>query len=465
MDGKSLDSVQDSMEMDGKSLDSVEENMEIDDKPLDSVQDKAQNPFINFVEDENECPGGHYNVAPDEIFHGDQRNYQVMLNLHFGDRSTVWVCYDDKETKYWALKILSVAASKNPPEDLAEDLREPLANRELKKVICLSVDKFEVQGPKGVHICFVYPLLGPKAHPGPLSAAFEMSRQIERWGDIVPIRCLKEDSGFFDMELISDNSDYCSKMPPKFVNKSGKAYSDLANAVRFIHRHNLCHGRIIPDNVLYRIRGLDCKKSVDEVTSILTGKEDKCIPEQIHTLFLFKEVKRIHKGAGYWKSKSVFWNSVHPRYLTCLISLIDFGQCFRTSEPPSTLQLPKSYQPPELIHKSAVGPYTDIWTLGCTLYELRMGGSCPDLINTSKPTESDPVWTLKKSFEVHGIIFTYPPAPLPYAFRLMQNGDEQTAFQSLLKRLLKYDYEKRGKAKAIANDFWFHYMKPKVLSF
>ncbi|VUC21035.1 unnamed protein product [Clonostachys rosea] len=332
-------------------------------KSLDSAKGKDEGPVFDFVEDESECPGGHYNVTPDEVFHGKINKYQVMLNLHFGDKSTVWVCHDNNTEidKYWALKILSVDASKTSREHLAEDylkkpIRDMLAEQDLENLrrratICFPVDKFLVRGPKGIHQCFVYPLLGPKAQPGPMSGNFEIMR-------------------------------YANCLSPRDDKSFADTYYQLVNAVRFIHSQQLCHGRIIPDNVLYQIQGLN-GKCVDDACRILRGSKT-IYRADATTKPSCKPIKRIHKGAGDWKSRSVCWDRLEWEYLTSDISLIDFGQCFVQSSPPSTLDLPESYQPPELMLKDILGRGTDLWTLGCTLYQLRMGRPLLDFGSTNR---------------------------------------------------------------------------------
>lgn len=60
-------------------------------------------------------------------------------------------------------------------------------------------------------------------------------------------------------------------------------------------------------------------------------------------------------------------------YLTDQICVIDFGESFSTSSPPSDMGIPENCIPPEVLleEKNAIGRGCDLWALGCTLFEIR----------------------------------------------------------------------------------------------
>ena len=48
-------------------------------------------------------------------------------------------------------------------ELLANKLKEMDLDQEVGgKYICLPLDQFQIDGPNGLHFCFVYPVLGPR---------------------------------------------------------------------------------------------------------------------------------------------------------------------------------------------------------------------------------------------------------------------------------------------------------------
>ncbi|KAM3074872.1 hypothetical protein ACMFMG_008286 [Clarireedia jacksonii] len=68
---------------------------------------------------------------------------------------------------------------------------------------------------------------------------------------------------------------------------------------------------------------------------------------------------------------------LNPRILSEDILLVDFGCAFPSDSPPSNLDdicLTMSYSAPEIIFDSKMSVYSDIWALGCVLFEIRSGG-------------------------------------------------------------------------------------------
>ena len=53
--------------------------------------------------------------------------------------------------------------------------------------------------------------------------------------------------------------------------------------------------------------------------------------------------------------------------------LIDFGESFEISQPPDDLGIPGPYRSPELILDKKASLGSDIWALGCSLFEIRTG--------------------------------------------------------------------------------------------
>jgi serine/threonine protein kinase len=74
----------------------------------------------------------------------------------------------------------------------------------------------------------------------------------------------------------------------------------------------------------------------------------------------------------------IIWDDVElsaigTNSITDKACVIDFGESFDVLDPPSDLGIPQIYCSPEYVLDKNVGISSDIWALGCTLFEIRTG--------------------------------------------------------------------------------------------
>lgn len=113
--------------------------------------------------------GGSHPVHLGDVF---DDAYRVIHKLGHGGFATVWLARDMRTCgapKYAALKIIRSDAS-------GDDCPEPLLHRLVEDGKCLSniyhpLEHFHFDGPNGSHLCFVYPVLGPRVSKGVFHAA------------------------------------------------------------------------------------------------------------------------------------------------------------------------------------------------------------------------------------------------------------------------------------------------------
>lgn len=107
--------------------------------------------------------GGHHPVHIGDVFH---ERYRVIHKLGHGGYSTVWLCHDSSEggRRYVALKIMmaEVSTSDCPELRIGRLVVAKLGKELSSQHFCLPLDKFEIEGPNGIHYVFVYPVLGPR---------------------------------------------------------------------------------------------------------------------------------------------------------------------------------------------------------------------------------------------------------------------------------------------------------------
>ncbi|KAF7562551.1 hypothetical protein G7046_g1605 [Stylonectria norvegica] len=277
--------------------------------------------------------GGHHPVHLHELLHA---RYKVIHKLGSGGYANVWLCLDVSAATpcYVALKIIMAEGStKECPELLVNKLETlGLGQGPSRDLFCLPLDHFEIDGPNGVHYAFVYPVLGPR---------------VSRMWNLVVLEDLE------DMGLHLRNISH-----------------QVVKAMSILHAHGICHGDFRPANILAHIAGLD-GLSEDEVLEILGRPKTADVvsdPGVAH------ELKTAPKYLVYpidWDA--VISNPKQPNLVSEKACVIDFGESFDLSSPPAELGIPQVYVAPECPMEGAIGTSSDLWALGCTLFEIRTG--------------------------------------------------------------------------------------------
>lgn len=123
------------------------------------------------------------------------------------------------------------------------------------------------------------------------------------------------------------------------------------------------------NNVLQHISGLD-GHSKDEILEILGHPITTDLVTQSgepHTL----------STAPRYAVYPVEWSKVDTAHFTNETQVNDLGEAFQVDKPPEYLGTPSPYRSPELFleenYSSCIGFGSDLWALGCTLFEIRTG--------------------------------------------------------------------------------------------
>ncbi|KAI1470690.1 kinase-like domain-containing protein [Daldinia caldariorum] len=282
--------------------------------------------------------GGHHPVHLGDVLHS---RYKIIHKLGSGGYSNVWLCRDissdgdsDSDTlkhKYVALKIImGEGSTKDCPELRINRLLESgFENLETADYFCLPLDQFEIQGPNGTHLVFVYPVLGPRVS--------RLLSLVESEDPGAPLR---------------------------------KICLQMTQAMADLHRRGICHGDFRPANILAHISGLD-GLSEGEVLAIL-GKPDTA------KVVTYSGDDHDLPSAPRYLVYPVDWNAVTKNTaLLHLISgkacIVDFGESYDITSPVTELGIPQIYCSPEYALEGKVGIGCDLWALGCTLFEIRTG--------------------------------------------------------------------------------------------
>ncbi|KAL4804594.1 kinase-like domain-containing protein [Aspergillus unguis] len=385
--------------------------------------------------------GGHHPVLLDDCF-GDSGQYRVIHKLGNGGYANVWLCrvLNTEPTEYVALKILMADASEgNCPERLVFELQDlAKENPSIGEYVCLPLDHFQITGPNGSHLCIVYPLQGC---------------------EVVPLWKQVDDP---------------NKMLRSLVRQAIEAMATM-------HRAGICHGDFRPPNILLRASGLS-GMSEDEVLDYL---------EPPRTANVLDESGNIHSNprAPPYLVYPVTYFPENSSRTSDKLCVIDFGEAFKISDPPPDLGIPFPYAAPETLFGESPSPASDIWALGCTIYEIRTGKRLFALFEDSMDDYlglvadmlgrfPEPWWS---SWENRLNYFPEKPGPRagiePRDLReelskrighlpLQKSGrdefvsipeDEQELFADLIEKMFEYDVRKRLSAEEALQHPWFAY--------
>ncbi|KAM5429530.1 hypothetical protein McanMca71_003141 [Microsporum canis] len=114
------------------------------------------------VVDEEACPGykskSYYPARPGQVV----ANYQVLVKIGWGTRSTVWLARDIRRFKwqperYVALKINNCSSRQaNHERDIEDHIFKTNPSHRGHVIIRTCLESFEVAGPEGWHLCLAY---------------------------------------------------------------------------------------------------------------------------------------------------------------------------------------------------------------------------------------------------------------------------------------------------------------------
>ena len=106
--------------------------------------------------------GGHHPVHLGDVLHA---RYRVIHKLGSGGYANVWLCKDisrSPASQFVAAKIITAEGSTEDCPELRVTKLDGLVPPESTELFCLPLDRFDIDGPNGIHFVFVYPVLGPR---------------------------------------------------------------------------------------------------------------------------------------------------------------------------------------------------------------------------------------------------------------------------------------------------------------
>ncbi|OAX83469.1 CMGC/SRPK protein kinase [Emergomyces africanus] len=308
--------------------------------------------------------GGFHRVALGDTF--DAGRYRILRKLGYGQYSTVWLARDSKNKRYVALKVLRADCYDGPERMILSKITD-IASKSKHKgrhFILSSLHQFKHTGPNGVHVCFVFDVLGHHLY----------------------FQCSKYEDG---------------RLP---VGSIKTIAQQLLFGLDFIHAEcGVIHTDMHPKNILLELDDphTAISKHLSEVSPRTDTRSGEVLP--------LREVIRIPPISEIQE----------PR-----IRIIDFGvAAFRHKHPSHQIQ-PPALRAPEVTIGAPWDVGVDIWSLGCLIVEFMQGIV---LFSGREPTHGDWTADddrLAKTIEVLG---PFPPELLRKGNRTAdffnENGD------------------------------------------
>ncbi|KAI0391776.1 kinase-like protein [Xylariaceae sp. FL0594] len=270
------------------------------------------------------CLGG---FAPVTI--GDKLRdgrYSIVAKLGAGGIAMVWLCYDDEQRTWCAIKINAAHNSSINCGDL-KTIRlmrmKGIDNKVLEaNHILISFETFWEYSPNGKHLCTVMPVLGPRL------------------------------------------CDWRGQDVGNDAARANKLCYQVAKGMRFLHQIGLVHNDFRPQNILMRLKPSALDLLSKEAMSELLGE-----PREVELLTVSGN-RSMH--APQYVLASASWE-YFSRVVTDDIAIVDFGEAYPPDLPPSHFGIPSNYASPEIVFaKTSTGFASDIWSLALTLMEVRL---------------------------------------------------------------------------------------------
>ncbi|KAJ8096821.1 protein kinase [Lipomyces tetrasporus] len=322
----------------------------------------------NIEQIENYRKRGFHPVSIGDNFASGR--YRILHKLGFGGFSTVWLARDERNHRLVSLKIVTAEVrdimelplnSMLDKNIYIKDLIDSKIYNELRILqhlkesaiydssfdyILTVLDHFTIEGPNGFHGCLVTPFAGP------------------------------------DLAHVSYNPDQPSETRRLRGALARKFAKQVALAVGYLHSRGVSHGvfyalvvtldfvliqrlDLSTSNVLIQLAHVDAWSDQDVYELLGSPVTDR--------VRLFSgELNNMTSAPEYLVAPANLPN-LESKWLAEKILLVDFGQSFMLQQPHNDVGFTMSYCAPEVYFDGKRTVWSDIWALGCMIFEIRAG--------------------------------------------------------------------------------------------
>jgi len=265
------------------------------------------------------------------------KNRYIILNrLGSGSYCTVWGLYDIESKKMFALKIYN-------EEDTDDAMNETNVLNEIKKLNVPNsvnyLESFEYDYEGDTYIMQIIELCGYSLH--------------------------------YIMKIFRDDFKENNTMYSNYINFIYKSFILILSSINILHKNNYAHTDIKPENILIDIPRLESdiilnKIKISHEKYIMLKKKGK-----LKTILpsLKNDCKTIMENINISEQDI-------KNYLSKFnygIKVCDFGTCLVMPDNTIYKKHTSYYKSPKIILKYKLDYTYDLWSIGCTIYELITG--------------------------------------------------------------------------------------------
>ncbi|KAK9321552.1 kinase-like domain-containing protein [Lipomyces orientalis] len=285
----------------------------------------------NIEQLENYRQGGFHPVSIGDVFCSGR--YRILHKLGFGGFSTVWLARDKQRDRLVSLKIITAEDSNSCNElRILQHLKQNAKGHPGCDHTLSLLDHFTIEGPNGCHTCLVSPLGGP---------------------DLSQI-CMYHNP---------DRSAARRRLRGALARKFAR---QVTLAVEYLHSRGVAHGDVSNSNVLIQLAHVESWADREVYELLGSPVTDK--------VRLFSGELNNMASAPEYVVETANLSNLESIWFTDKIVLIDFSHSFMLqSPPPEDIAMTMSYCAPEVYFEGQASVWSDIWALGCTIFEIRAG--------------------------------------------------------------------------------------------
>lgn len=402
--------------------------------------------------------------------------YLIVTKIGEGAFATVWLSYNIKDNKFYAVKIQNADDFSEGCEEIniykAIKERKDCTGNHLNKM----VDDFKFLSDYGENICMVFDLMAGNVYELLKCEEYKNGLPIEMVKTIVRqllegLVVLYEDFNYIHTDVKPENI---------LVRGIGIGVMDIIKEF-----NDIGFEKMVQKNLNSGKKGKKGKGGKGKNLSVIHDKVGKEIIEKLKSLIPFeKNYNEIHGGEDDSKSDSSNSTSnimehcpisdIHLKNIS--ITLSDFGNCVEDDGMKSFNIQTRHYRAPEIILEYPYNEKCDVWSVGCTIYELLTGKTLfnphgEGNMNTDRKHLYDiqsifgpiPMNIIEGSnkgrlfFRKDGILKGIPDCGFQYNgdFLLhIKNKDNNNDLLDLLNGMFHYDINKRLSFRECLNHRW-----------